>query len=670
MPDEIAADREVVIAVRDIGKMYRIYDRPQDRLKQMLFWRFGRGYGREFWALRDISFEVRRGDTVGIIGRNGSGKSTLLQIIAGTLAPSMGEVMVKGRVAALLELGSGFNPEFTGRENVFLNGAILGISREEMEARFNEIAAFADIGEFIDQPIKIYSSGMVVRLAFAVAACIEPDILIVDEALAVGDIAFQARCLERIRVLKERGTTTLFVTHDSGTFQSLCDYGYLLDHGHLFAHGRPAQVALQYYELVRETEHARQRLSSSDHTQAPQVQAELSQREDEIRGKTSDGEYRFGTGAAHIIDYCVRDTAGRETNTLRIDDPFRVEVEVAFYGPVANLSIGIIFRNPQGQNLMGMHSYHEHRYHFGPHSANERIRISCDQTMLLNPGEYLLGLSIADCRSDYDFTSLDNRTNMTKITVIGTGVHYGLVRTQPRFSYRATSIGYTIEQITSLYEHALSQSHIQDAVAAIMRHDEQPSDDGDLIEKEEHSWPGEPRFVESGYYRRMLGRYAFAGSQFCHNADVLDTCSGLGWGAYLVAQYARQVTAFDRDLNVVQQCAEWWPADTITWLTGDARDLSFLGDALFDVALGMETIEHLTADDGARYVAEVATHLRPGGVFIGTSAFPETREEAEQIRSTNPFHLHIFTKVELESLLARHFSTWNIIAGWMFIAVK
>src|SRR5262245_51914273 len=189
LPALAAPTPEVAISVRGIGKMYRMYDRPRDRLKQMLL-RGRRMYGREFWALRDVSFEVRKGETVGIIGRNGSGKSTLLQIIAGTLAPSAGEVQVTGRVAALMGVGRGVNPEFTGRENVFLNGSILGFSREEMAQRFDEIAAFADIGEFIDQPVKMYSSGMFVRLAFAVQAHVPTEVLIIDEALSVGDIFF------------------------------------------------------------------------------------------------------------------------------------------------------------------------------------------------------------------------------------------------------------------------------------------------------------------------------------------------------------------------------------------------------------------------------------------------------------------------------------------------
>ena len=234
---------ETAIRARNIGKMYHIYSRPQDRLKQMLFWRFGRNYGREFWALRDLSFDVAKGETVGIIGRNGSGKSTLLQIVTGTLAPTMGEVQVNGRIAALLELGSGFNPEFTGRENVYLNGAILGLSREEMAARFSEIAAFADIGDFIDQPVKTYSSGMVVRLAFAVQAHVQAEILIVDEALSVGDVFFQQKCFTHIRRLQRERVTILYVSHDLVSIQNICGRAILMEEGAAVFEGNPHEAS-------------------------------------------------------------------------------------------------------------------------------------------------------------------------------------------------------------------------------------------------------------------------------------------------------------------------------------------------------------------------------------------------------------------------------------------
>jgi len=233
-----------------VGKMYYLYDRPQDRLKQAFLWGRKKLY-REFWALRDVSFEVRRGEALGIIGRNGAGKSTLLQILSGTLPPTTGEVRIDGQVAAMLELGSGFNPEFTGRENVYLNGAILGFSQEEMDERFDEIAAFADIGEFIDQPVKLYSSGMFVRLAFAVQACLEPDVLIVDEVLAVGDIFFQQKCHARMEELIDRGTAIVIVSHNMAVIEKYSTRAMLLDKGRCLFLGRPNEAVARYYYLDR-----------------------------------------------------------------------------------------------------------------------------------------------------------------------------------------------------------------------------------------------------------------------------------------------------------------------------------------------------------------------------------------------------------------------------------
>ena len=218
---------EIAISVADVSKRYQIYDAPSDRLKQMLT-RARKQYFREFSALKNISFEVRKGETVGIIGRNGSGKSTLLQIICGTLNPTGGTLHTRGRIAALLELGAGFNPDFTGRENVYMNAAILGLSKLEIEQRFDDIAAFADIGEFIEQPVKSYSSGMSVRLAFAVAINVDAQILIIDEALSVGDELFQRKCFSRIEAIRAQGATILFVSHSGGTIIELCDRAILL----------------------------------------------------------------------------------------------------------------------------------------------------------------------------------------------------------------------------------------------------------------------------------------------------------------------------------------------------------------------------------------------------------------------------------------------------------
>lgn len=247
----------VRIRVEGLSKRYEMYSQPSDRLKQMLLPRVQRAvrrtphaYFKEFWALRDVSFDVRRGETIGIVGRNGSGKSTLLQMICGTLQPTLGHISVDGRISALLELGAGFNPEFTGRENILLSGLVYGIPEAEIRKRFDEILDFAGIGDFIDQPVKTYSSGMYVRLAFAVAINVSPDLLVVDEALAVGDEAFQRKCLARIDSIRDSGATVLFVSHSAGTVVELCDRAILLDAGELLMEGTPKAVVTTYQKLL------------------------------------------------------------------------------------------------------------------------------------------------------------------------------------------------------------------------------------------------------------------------------------------------------------------------------------------------------------------------------------------------------------------------------------
>lgn len=248
------ANDDVVISVKNLSKCYQIYSQPHDRLKESIYPRLqrllgkpARQYFREFWALKNVSFEVRRGETVAIIGRNGSGKSTLLQLICGTLDSTGGTVATKGRVAALLELGAGFNPEFTGRENVYMSGTILGLRKEEIDQRFDAIAAFAEIGDFIEQPVKVYSSGMFVRLAFAVIAHVDADILIIDEALAVGDAVFTQKCMRYIRDFQKRGTL-LFVSHDMGSVQNLCQNGIWLAHGEAMMIGSSQEVSEAYLQ--------------------------------------------------------------------------------------------------------------------------------------------------------------------------------------------------------------------------------------------------------------------------------------------------------------------------------------------------------------------------------------------------------------------------------------
>jgi lipopolysaccharide transport system ATP-binding protein len=241
---------EPIVIAENLGRLFHLYDSPRDRLAQAFLWGRRKLY-RDFWALRGVSFRVYRGRSFGVIGRNGSGKSTLLQIVAGTLRPSEGSCETRAdRTAALLELGSGFNPEFSGRENVYVNGAILGLSRREIERRFDEILDFAEIGEFIDQPIKNYSSGMVVRLAFAVQVCVEPDLLIVDEALSVGDMFFQQKCFKKIESMLDRGLTLLFVSHDADAVKTLCEEALVLDRGTSIFCGSSGEAVDRYSSLL------------------------------------------------------------------------------------------------------------------------------------------------------------------------------------------------------------------------------------------------------------------------------------------------------------------------------------------------------------------------------------------------------------------------------------
>ncbi|MEY3231696.1 MAG: hypothetical protein RL689_1785 [Planctomycetota bacterium] len=334
---------DVVVRIRDAGKCYHMYDRPADRLKQALF-RWRKTYFREFWAVRGVSLEVRRGEAVGIIGRNGSGKSTLLQMIAGTLAPTEGSVEVAGRVAALLELGSGFNPEFSGRDNVYLNGSILGLSRQEIDERFDAIASFADIGAFIDQPVKTYSSGMLVRLAFAVQVQVEPDLLIVDEALAVGDALFQKRCFQRLEQLRGQGVTLLFVSHDQESVRTLTSRALLLHEGRPRALGPSGEVVLEYRRILHEAELA------WGAGQARRAVVDKPARSAAPAASRSDA-LSFGTLDACVERVQVLDGAGEPTSVFRPGDAVRVRIACVINKDLTNLNIGLRIRNKQGVKM-------------------------------------------------------------------------------------------------------------------------------------------------------------------------------------------------------------------------------------------------------------------------------------------------------------------------------
>ncbi|CAB5714434.1 Teichoic acids export ATP-binding protein TagH [Delftia tsuruhatensis] len=327
------------IEVESLSKCYRIYDSPQARLMQMLPF-FGRQRFREFWALRDISFRVAKGESVGIIGRNGSGKSTLLQIICRTLNASTGSSLTRGKVAALLELGSGFNPDFTGRENVYLNGALLGMSREEMNSRFDEIADFANIGDFMEQPTKTYSSGMLVRLAFSVSACIDPDILIIDEALAVGDASFQFKCLGRLEALAKNGTTLLFVSHDMSMVKRFCNKAIYLSAGRLKSIGSPEEMAEMYLLDMRDEQ--RQWASSG---KTPVAQKKI----------VNNAHFAFGTKEGEITSAHFTNTGGFYSS-FAFGENIDIEINCRFHESVHRPNISLTVQEARllvvgGQNF-------------------------------------------------------------------------------------------------------------------------------------------------------------------------------------------------------------------------------------------------------------------------------------------------------------------------------
>ena len=342
------------VHIREMSKSYPIYRRPADRLKELLTFN-RRSYHRDFWALRDLSLEIEKGSTFGLVGENGSGKSTLLQLIAGILKPTQGEVHVDGRVSALLELGSGFNGEFSGRENVFLNGAILGLTNKETARLYPSIEAFAEIGDFIDQPVKTYSSGMMVRLAFAVAINLNPDILLVDEALAVGDIYFRQRCMRKIHDLHRGGVTIIFVSHSAVDIKSLAQQVVWLDHGRIAEQGDPERVIAKYLAaMVSKDDRYRKQQSAAveprtnelRETQTPVTAPELVERIPNI-------DFRYGNRAAEIIGVAVLNEDGEELALLPQAATIIVRVSLRANADVAMPIVGFLIRNHLGIELAG-----------------------------------------------------------------------------------------------------------------------------------------------------------------------------------------------------------------------------------------------------------------------------------------------------------------------------
>jgi lipopolysaccharide transport system ATP-binding protein len=430
---------DIAIKVENLSKCYHVYDKPRDRLLQMLS--FGRKhYFREFWALRDVSFEIKKGETVGIIGRNGSGKSTLLQIICGTLNPTSGSVQTKGRIAALLELGSGFNPEFTGRENVYMNAAVLGLNNSEIDARFGDIETFADIGDFIDQPVKTYSSGMAVRLAFSISASIDPEVLIIDEALAVGDIRFQAKCFNRLKKLKDSGVTILLVSHSAEQIVKHCDRGILLEGGELLTIGFPKDVTNNYMDIlygggsaedsenVLEMSYVSNDVDKENSIQSMMFSSAIEDNYSLTLG-WNPNEYRWGSGDAVILDFRIIDNNGKHTVQLYADEKFVIAMKVILKKTLPNIVFGFYIKTIDGLLITGSNS----RDFPDDQHVNWEIDPGCnlfEVSFIFKPrltsGEYMISLGVAQDVLG-ELIPLDRRYDSILIHVINRKPYFGLV---------------------------------------------------------------------------------------------------------------------------------------------------------------------------------------------------------------------------------------------------
>ena len=421
---------DIAISVNDVSKMYKLYDNPMDRLKESLGLSRKKKY-KEHYALNHVSFQVHKGETVGIIGTNGSGKSTILKIITGVLSPTAGEIAVNGRISALLELGAGFNGEYSGLENVYLNGSMIGFSKEEIDAKLQSILDFADIGDFIYQPVKTYSSGMFVRLAFAVAINIDPEILIVDEALSVGDVFFQAKCYRKFEEFKEMGKTILFVSHDLSSIGKYCDRVVLLNKGEKLAEGGAKEMVNLYRRVLvnqyddadleegAENAEAGQDGQLTDGTAGENV----SKKEHAGGGRAMKDSLNlnpkvleYGSKLGEIVDFAIRDDTGMITNVIEKGKEFSVQMKVRFQADVNDPIFAFTLKDLKGTEITGTNTMYEHTP-VKPQKAGDVREITFKQIMPLEAGEYMLCLGCTGYK-DGDFTVFHRLYDVCNLTVI------------------------------------------------------------------------------------------------------------------------------------------------------------------------------------------------------------------------------------------------------------
>ena len=388
--------------------MYKLYDKPSDRLKEALGLTRKKLY-KEHYALRDVNFDIQEGECVGIIGTNGSGKSTILKIITGVLTPTQGEVKVDGRISALLELGAGFNMEYSGLENVYLNGTMIGFSKEEIDARLDDILEFADIGDFIHQPVKTYSSGMFVRLAFAVAINIDPEILVVDEALSVGDVFFQAKCYHKFEEFKKQGKTILFVSHDLSSVSKYCDRVILLNKGVKLDEGSPKQMVDLYKQLLVGQDPVKQQ--EADKEKKAAVQSEGTG-----NFQANPNMLEYGNRMAEIIHFEVLDDRGMLSNTIEKGREFKIRMKVHFNEDIQEPIMAYTFKNIKGTEITGTNTMFE-KAQVARSGAGDECTVTFTQNMDLQGGEYLLSFGCTGYK-DGDFTVFHRLYDACNITVV------------------------------------------------------------------------------------------------------------------------------------------------------------------------------------------------------------------------------------------------------------
>ncbi len=412
------SSNNIVIDVESVTKEYKIYKKPMDKILFNLAPGLYKNKVNTFTALNDITLKIPRGATVGIVGRNGSGKSTLLQMVAGTLMPTKGTINVNGRVSALLELGAGFNPEFSGRENVYLNGAILGLSKKEIDEKFADILAFSEIGEFIERPVKTYSSGMFVRLAFSVAAFVDPDIMIIDEALSVGDEKFQRKCYNYLEDLKEKGCTILFVSHSMRVVEQLCDYAYLLDRSQLIAEGEPKEIIDKYHMLLYSQENA--------HYQSlNKITSEMESPEDSLQYISQINNGQESEREIYIDKVTMYNELAEESYIFETGGYSQIVLTINSSIDVEKILIGLRIKNTQGIEVYGTSTiYHDLKIEF---RKNQQYTIAFKQKLQLVAGTYHISVAIAKQDGKTDMIYFDKLSDylifkVEETPISGTGI--------------------------------------------------------------------------------------------------------------------------------------------------------------------------------------------------------------------------------------------------------